>query len=118
MLAVLESFESGLSGWSYTSGVGITSSMSGFTPASGSYFAFVNGGCFTNSMSRSFSLSSGVTVLSFTYGFKCGDYAPYRDSVTVAVTENDNGALLGSASVSCADVGNYVRALQILQRGG
>lgn len=100
-------FETGtLAGWS-GGGAGVTTNYGAYSAPSGSYFAVVWGGCYTNAIVQSFTATAGETLSGWAF-FKAEDYWPYNDSGSVQMTLTSGPYVLTTLfSSSVGAVGNY-----------
>ncbi|MBI4234063.1 MAG: PxKF domain-containing protein [Chloroflexi bacterium] len=98
-------FETGnFSGWSVSGSAQVVTGYGSYAPKEGNYFAIVWGGCATNTVSQSFTLSAGQKVSGWAF-FKAEDYLPYNDYGQVILYVAPTNVVLFSRNV--AAVGNY-----------
>ncbi len=81
-------FETGnLTGWAGSGAAVVTSHSTDlgatYTAPEGKFFARVEGGCYTKSISQSFNVTAGQTITG-SAAFDARDYIPYDDNARVA----------------------------------
>lgn len=98
-------FETGnASGWSGSAYV--TSQYEGYTAPDGHYFAVVQAGCPTNTLSQSFTARAGQTLTGWSF-FKANDYLPYDDNGSVRLSVTGVGTTTTVFDSSIGAVGDF-----------